>query len=49
MAKSKKYTSEKYLRLQFYTHGKSVEEIAKENGVSINTIRAKLKEFGMVK
>lgn len=49
MAKAKPYTSEQYLRLKYYTQGKSVEEIAKENGVSINTIRTQLKKFGIVK
>lgn len=49
MAKAKAYKSVAYLKLQFFDKGKSVEQIAAENGVSINTIRTALRDAGLVK
>lgn len=45
--KNKIYTSEKWLRQKFYDEDKSVEQIAKEAGVSYNTVSKNLKKFGI--
>lgn len=49
MSKPKLYMSEAWLRLQYLTNKKSVEQIAKECGVAKNTIRTQLKKHGLVK
>ena len=49
MAKAKLHKSEAYLKLMFITKGKSIDDIAKELGVSHNTIRQALKEKGLIK
>lgn len=46
---AKLYDSVVWLRLKYYTEQKSVEQIAKEVGVAPNTIRNRLKRFGLIK
>lgn len=43
----KPYKSEKWLRLQHYTRGKSIDEIAKECNVAPMTIRREFQRFGI--
>ena len=45
--KNKIYTSERWLRQKFYDEDKSIEQIAKEAGVSYNTVSKNLKKFGI--
>lgn len=45
--KQKPYTSKAWLEMQRYTKRKSIEDIAKESGVSYNTIKANLKKHGI--
>ena len=45
--KNKIYTSEKWLRKKFYDENKTIQEIAKEAGVSYNTIATQIKKFGI--
>jgi transposase len=47
--KPKLYKSEAYLRTQYVIKGKTVEEIAKELGVSYNTIRESLRAFKLLR
>lgn len=45
--KNKIYTSEKWLRQKFYDENKTIQQIAKEAGVSYNTISTQCKKFGI--
>jgi hypothetical protein len=49
MAKVKLYDSPEWLRLQFLTKKKTIEEIAKECSCSTNTIRTRLKQLKLIK
>lgn len=43
----KPYTSKAWLEMQRYTKRKSIEDIAKEAGVTYNTIKANMKKNGI--
>ncbi|WMI33709.1 helix-turn-helix DNA binding domain protein [Streptomyces phage Patelgo] len=45
----KKYLSKTWLRLQFVTNKKSIDDIAAECNVNSRTIRRKLEEFELIK
>ncbi|ASZ74924.1 DNA binding protein [Rhodococcus phage Trina] len=45
----KVYDSKAWLQLEFVTRRKTVEQIAKEQGVAKNTIRERLKKFGLIR
>ena len=45
--KNKPYTSKAWLEMQRYTKRKSIEDIAKEAGVSYNTIKASMNKHGV--
>lgn len=47
MPKPKLYQSKEWLKLQHYTKKKSIDQIAKESGVSHMTIRRQMESFGM--
>lgn len=47
MPKPKPYKSKDWLRMQHYTKKKSVDQIAKECGVTTMTIRRQFESFGM--
>lgn len=49
MASGKLYTSEVWLKKRFWMDKKSPEEIAKECGVSVETIYVYLAKFGLRK
>lgn len=43
------YQSKAWLERKYYRERKSVEQIAKEAGVSVMTIRRYLEKFGLIK
>lgn len=45
--KNKPYTSKAWLEMQRYTKRKSIEDIAKEAGVSYNTIKSQMNKHGV--
>lgn len=45
--KQKPYTSKSWLEMQRYTKRKSIEDIAKEAGVTYNTIKNALSKHGI--
>lgn len=47
MPKPKPYKSKDWLRMQHYTKKKSIDQIAKECGVTTMTIRRQFESFGM--
>lgn len=47
MGKLKMYTNEVWLRRQYVTLGKSVDDIAKEQGVGKSTIDRYVAKFGL--
>ena len=47
--KPKLYTSKQYMYRRYVTQGKSMQEIADENGVTLMTIFNWLVKFGLVK
>lgn len=49
MGKAKPHNSEAWLRLQYVTKKKTIQEIADEAKVSYNTVRAKLIEFKLLR
>lgn len=49
MAKIKLYESDAWLRLQFVTKKKTIDEIAEMCGCSHNTIRTRLKKLKLIR
>jgi hypothetical protein len=47
--RAKAYTSEAWLRRQYVTNGKSIDDICAECGVSYNTIRVQLIKFNLLR
>lgn len=47
--RAKLHNSEKWMRLKYVSQKKDPQEIANEAGVSLATVYAKLKAFGLIK